>query len=362
MQTHYDVLKVAPDAPGEVIKAAYRALAPRYHPDRNPGDAGASRAMQTLNRAYAVLSDPVRRRQYDDAIARGRPVTSRPAARRQDAPVATAVGRPHALKEYARHTPPASSAPAPVGRKRWKVVLLVLLPPAIGLGAGLWASSNRGTPSEAMQAQPPPESGSESESEWSMRSLDSSGARPARAKAPVEAAVPAEPPPAAAEPSSAPSVAPASRAPSVAWVPASPSGVRLPIVADPNGRAWPLASGYVSGLRQDFTDGLATVTIDNRGNPAPVFLKLVSLDHDPAQAIRHVHISAMDAFRIASIRPGRYELRFQNLVTGELSRSEPFELRQYEGRYSTRFSEVEITLSRFPGATLGAYPLAPEQF
>ena len=62
--THYDNLKVARNAPLEVIEAAYRALAQKYHPDRNPSG-GAARIMGMINAAYAVLSDPEQRRQHD---------------------------------------------------------------------------------------------------------------------------------------------------------------------------------------------------------------------------------------------------------------------------------------------------------
>jgi len=64
MHTHYDNLKVTRGAPAEVIKAAYRALSQRYHPDRNPSPE-AQRVMRLLNEAYAVLGDPVRRAAYD---------------------------------------------------------------------------------------------------------------------------------------------------------------------------------------------------------------------------------------------------------------------------------------------------------
>lgn len=64
-RTHYDSLKVAPDAPAEVVRAAYRVLAQKYHPDRNPGDATAAAAMVVVNEAYRVLSDPELRQQYD---------------------------------------------------------------------------------------------------------------------------------------------------------------------------------------------------------------------------------------------------------------------------------------------------------
>jgi len=70
VRTHYDNLKVARNAPPEVIQAAYKSLSQKYHPDRNPGDQKAARIMAIINRAYEVLSDPVKRRQHDEWIAR----------------------------------------------------------------------------------------------------------------------------------------------------------------------------------------------------------------------------------------------------------------------------------------------------
>lgn len=68
MQTHYDDLQVARDAPPEVIKAAYRALSQRYHPDRNASP-DATHVMCALNAAYAILGDSIRRRAYDRSLA-----------------------------------------------------------------------------------------------------------------------------------------------------------------------------------------------------------------------------------------------------------------------------------------------------
>ena len=60
---YYRILGVLDDAEDIVIKAAYRALAQRYHPDRWQGDAGeATRRMAEINAAYAILSDTVTRR------------------------------------------------------------------------------------------------------------------------------------------------------------------------------------------------------------------------------------------------------------------------------------------------------------
>ena len=54
----YKVLGVSPDASDEEIKRAYRALAKKYHPDRNPGDAEAARKMQEVNAAYEQIKNP----------------------------------------------------------------------------------------------------------------------------------------------------------------------------------------------------------------------------------------------------------------------------------------------------------------
>ena len=54
----YKVLGVSPDASDEEIKRAYRALAKKYHPDRNPGDKEAAKKMQQVNDAYEQIKNP----------------------------------------------------------------------------------------------------------------------------------------------------------------------------------------------------------------------------------------------------------------------------------------------------------------
>ena len=62
---YYEVLGVSRDADDATLKKAYRALAKKYHPDMNPGDTEAEKKFKEASEAYAVLSDPDKRRQYD---------------------------------------------------------------------------------------------------------------------------------------------------------------------------------------------------------------------------------------------------------------------------------------------------------
>ena len=65
MRTYYDVLGVATDTPDVVIKAAYRALAKQYHPDGTSTDPGSADRFIEIQNAYAVLSKPESRTEYD---------------------------------------------------------------------------------------------------------------------------------------------------------------------------------------------------------------------------------------------------------------------------------------------------------
>ena len=62
----YQVLQISEQATDEMIKAAYRKLVKKCHPDAHPGDQECEERFRTVSEAYRILSDPERRRAYDE--------------------------------------------------------------------------------------------------------------------------------------------------------------------------------------------------------------------------------------------------------------------------------------------------------
>ena len=106
LSTYYDTLQVSRSANGMVIKAAYRILSQKFHPDKNPeGIERGNMLMKRLNEAYEVLSDASRRGRYDclvqqrEELARDREAfvhrqqqADKPIARRPEATAAASDG------------------------------------------------------------------------------------------------------------------------------------------------------------------------------------------------------------------------------------------------------------------------------
>lgn len=86
----YKTLGVPRGATGDDVRKAYRKLARMYHPDANPDDPAAEERFKEIQQAYAVLSNPEKRREYD---GRSRPSSRRPSPRRQTGPSRGTGGR-----------------------------------------------------------------------------------------------------------------------------------------------------------------------------------------------------------------------------------------------------------------------------
>jgi len=69
MKNYYDILGVQPDASDKEIKKAYRKLAKANHPDQHPNDPSYEAIFAEIQEAYTVLSDPDKRKEYDEQLA-----------------------------------------------------------------------------------------------------------------------------------------------------------------------------------------------------------------------------------------------------------------------------------------------------
>jgi len=299
IHTHYDNLKVARMAPQEVIRAAYKALSQKYHPDKNPGDEKAARIMAIVNTAYTALNDPVRRKEHDEWIAAEEwEVAWLESTHQEDGRARTAGGVPDWQGQEG--SPAARPHHSQVGRVVRRYFALL---GAAGLGAAValgMAFPHRVLPMIGM-APLPQVNAVPAALPATARALDDNWAV-ARAYAPdngVEAA------PKISVLGTTGLVVPA-RTPDCAHV--------LQTLAAPNGEPWPERSGYVAGYPLANPGKQMQLFIDNSANASPVFVKVYDLDRNAN--IRHVYIQAGDTWNVGALAAGKYEVRYQDIVVG----------------------------------------------
>jgi hypothetical protein len=271
VHSHYENLKVARDAPPEAIRAAYRALTRKHHPDRHPDSDEAQRIMAVVNVAYAVLSDPVKRREHDLWIRQA-----------EAQPIAQPLRHAHTL-----HSPStayagsgAADATARLGR------------------LALWLERAKRFRAHVRAHRP----------SYTLAVLAAFGLATGAVRA---------------------LLAPGLGVPIIGSIAqsANHNGYVRPPNA-PNGHPWPARSGYVEGYPQLNRGGLSDVTVDNSRNDVDMFAKLVSLDGPVAVPVRTVFVAAHARFKLAGLSIGTYDLRYRNLATGALLRTPAFILEE----------------------------------
>lgn len=306
-RTHYDNLKVARDAPDIVIRAAYKSLSQRFHPDKNPGDERAARVMAVINRSYEVLSDPQRRAEHDAWIDREEARLKKSASQSQGAP-----RPPHwpTQQQAAQVAPPRRNLLS--AALLWPFKLLVRIIVAapqlaiLGLLLGGIALYDAVTPD-----RPPPP-----------------GPKPYTATPTAEQIKPAYTRPTAA----------------------------------PNGKPWPADADYVNGYPLLAKEGYSEITVDNRQNDSDVFVKLVALDEAQAFPVRQFYIPARSQFTLEGVSAGSYDIRYRDLETGGLSRSEEFQVEETRTGNGVQYSTITMTLYKVQGGNFQTYDLAESEF
>ena len=137
---------------------------------------------------------------------------------------------------------------------------------------------------------------------------------------------------------------------------ATPGYVRSE-VAD-NGAAWPTSSGYVRGYPIELVEGNSSITIVNLRNDSDVFVKMFSLDSTPPKPVRTVFVRASDQFTVRTVAAGRYELRYRDLDSGALYRTDPFSI----DRQTAKHDALPITLDDPNETSAHTHPISEEDF
>ena len=305
IHTHYDNLKVARGAPGEVVRAAYKALSQKYHPDKNPGDEKAARIMAIVNTAYNTLSDPVRRKEHDEWIA----------SEEWEVEWLESTG----TEEGSGRTRPDSWEPGvPEARARvrllrdprWWLGLtacfvagaaaawLLMDTPRARLPAALaWAGKadpvvieRAQRPERPSRADRPDELGADASTEGWARRSGGEGKEPPpeiKALAVTQLVVPARAPDCSTD---------------------------LQTLNAPSGDPWPAESGYLPGYPYGNGGSEMQVVVDNSANASPIFVKLYDLDR--RSNVRHAFVQPRASFVIDKLTAGKYEVRYQNIIVG----------------------------------------------
>ena len=130
----------------------------------------------------------------------------------------------------------------------------------------------------------------------------------------------------------------------------------------PNGQPWPTAAAYVNGFPRIHANGLSKVTVDNSRNDSDVFVKLVSLDGPNAFPVRAFFIPGRASFTLDKVTAGSYDIRYKDLSSGGLSRSEQFSLDETSTDEGIQFSNMTMTLYKVRNGNMQTYGLAEDEF
>jgi hypothetical protein len=129
-----------------------------------------------------------------------------------------------------------------------------------------------------------------------------------------------------------------------------------------NGAPFPAESSYIKNYPVRFTDGYSTVTVDNSKNGSDVVVKLFSLDANLNKPVRVFFIRAYDTFTAEKVRAGDYDVRYRDLDSGRLTRTDPFNLQETNTGASIQFSKFRLTLYKVPGGTLKTREIPDSEF
>jgi hypothetical protein len=130
----------------------------------------------------------------------------------------------------------------------------------------------------------------------------------------------------------------------------------------PNGTPWPKVAGYVPGFKQLNQGGHSQVTIDNTRNDSDVFVKLVDIGRAEAFPVRVFFIPKGGKFTLSDIKVGRYDVRYRDLDTGGLAKSEQFQVEENRTYNGVEYTDMTMTLYKVRNGNMKTYSIPESEF
>lgn len=312
VRTHYDNLKVSRDAPSEVIRAAYKSLAQKYHPDRNPGDERAAKVMLLINEAYEVLSDPVRRKQHDlwiEAKERAARAATSPPPQPEVRPQWDPRQSPPTQPQPASQASAADAAPAPKKKSsRWSKLFWA--------GAVIYGLTHLFPGIKSSNTSAPPVSTSTSSN------YATSAASPVNAaNKPV----------------------------------AKPQCVAMP--RSPKGRPWPDTAQTITKFR---SKGHSSITLDNTGGSSNIYAKVTIAG--TKTDVKDGYVPAGQSLELKDLVPGTYVVKYKNVTSGCSSISKELEINEVFTQTGVNYTHVDLTIYSVPDGNMRVNKLPDADF
>ena len=107
---------------------------------------------------------------------------------------------------------------------------------------------------------------------------------------------------------------------------------------------------------------MSSLTVDNSQNDSDVFVKLVNLDVAAPTPVRHFFIRAGSQFRASEVVAGNFDVRYRDLNSGALSRSDAFVLTETTTYEGTRYSDMTMTLYKVRNGNMKTHGLDESEF
>lgn len=344
LRTHYDNLKVSRDAPIEVIRAAYRSLSQKYHPDKNNDSEESIRIMRIINDSYDVLSNPGTRLSHDEWIRKSENPLNDSTVEFHRNYNFYDVNRSHVHQKTKEPEKSADSHPI---RKAFTLSLipfsLLFLLKAVDVYRDKQDLPllDKQIPRDSLGSnnKPPVMTTDPAEENWwdaYPEATEESVGLHSKASVKGEQDIGADPVPTRVK-YSKPDTA-------------------------PNGAYWPQVASYIPGYPILRRDGLSTVTIDNTQNDSEVFLKLVSIEGNSYIDARLIYIPGNQKFEFDAVSKGAYEIRYKDLETGSYAKSPSFFVEENRTSTGTEFSEIRLTLYTIANGNMTLETISESEF